>query len=84
MASRTTIISHEENGSNIECDTDIPLVVLGVQATEHQTRALEERKRTPAVGDREVRVETGIPEWLPPFTEGLTRVIVKFDRRISS
>ena len=31
----------------------MPLVSLGVQATEHQTQAVEERKGTPAVGDHE-------------------------------
>ena len=58
-------------------------MVPGVQATDHQTQALGDRKRTLAVGDHERSVETQLPEWLQPFTEGLTRVIFKFDRRIS-
>ena len=55
-----------KNGKNIECRTvkHIRLVVPGVQATEHQTKALEERKRTPAVGDHQRSAETKIPEWL--------------------
>ena len=37
-----------------------------VQATENQTKALEERKRTPAVGDHKRSVETEMSEWLQP------------------
>ena len=64
-----------KNGKNIECniDNNTPLVFPGAQATEHQTKALGERKRTPAVGDHAEWVETEKPEWLQPFTEGLTR-----------
>ena len=49
-----------KNGKNIECNIDnhIPLVVPGAQATEHQTKSLGERKRTPAVGDHEQWVGT--------------------------
>ena len=37
-----------------------PLVVPGVQATEHQTKALGHRRRTPALGDHERSVDTEI------------------------
>ena len=47
-------------------------------------KAVEERKRTPAVGQHERSVETDIPERLPRFTKGLDEVIFKFDRCISS
>ena len=50
----------------------MPLVVPGVQATEHQTKALSDWKR-PAVRHRERRVETELPEWLRTFTEGLAK-----------
>ena len=45
MPSRSSVISHQE-WENIELKTDnhIPLVVPGVQATEHQTKALDDRK----------------------------------------
>ena len=74
-----------KNGRNIECKTDnhIPLVVPSAQASEHQTKALEERKRTPAVGDHELKVETLSPEWLQPFHGKIDTEIVKFDRRLS-
>ena len=64
-----------ENVRNIECKTDNhnPLLVPGVQATEHQTKALGDRTQTQAVGDHERRWETESPEWLQPFTEGLTK-----------
>ena len=63
-------MSHQE-WENIECKTDnhVPLFVPSVQATDHQTRALGDRKQTQAVGDHELKVETGLPEWLQPFTE---------------
>ena len=51
----------------------IPLVVPGVQATEHETEALDHRLQTRAVGDHVQHVETDLPEWLQQFTEGLTR-----------
>ena len=62
-------------GRQIECkiDNNTPLVVPGVQATEHHTKALGDRKPAQAVEDHERRVETKLPEWLQPFTEGLTR-----------
>ena len=44
-----------------------------MQATEQQTKALGDQKPAQAVGDHERRVETGPPEWLQPFTEGLTK-----------
>ena len=44
-----------------------------MQATEHQTKALRDRKHTRAVCYHELQVETELPEWLQPFTEGLTR-----------
>ena len=50
-----------------------PQVVPGVQATEHQTKALGDRKPAQAVGDHELHAETEFPEFLEPFTEGLTR-----------
>ena len=48
----------------IECKTDDrnPLVVPGVQATEHQTQVLDDRKQTQAVGDHERWVETELLE----------------------
>ena len=65
-----------KTSKNIECKTDnhILLVVPGVQATEHQTKALDDRKQTRVVGDHGLWVETELPERLQPFTEGLTRV----------
>ena len=56
-------MSHQE-WEKIECNTDnhIPLVVLGVQATEHQTKVLGDRESTQAVDDHERRVETKLPE----------------------
>ena len=61
-------------GENIECKTGnrITQVVLGVQATDHQTQALDDRKQRRAVGDHNLRVDAELPEWLQPFTEGLT------------
>ena len=55
-----------KNGRNIDCnsDNDIPLVVPGMQAVDHQTRALGDRKQTRAVGDRDLQVETDLPDWL--------------------
>ena len=47
--------------------------IVCVQATEHQTTALGDRKLAQAVGDHVRRVATNLPEWLQPFTEGLTR-----------
>ena len=63
-----------KNGRTTDCETDnhIPLVVPSVQATEHQTKALDDRKQKRAVGDYEQRVETELPERLQPFMEGLT------------
>ena len=63
-----------KNGRNFECKTDnhIPLVVPGVQAAVHQTRALGDRRQTRAVGDHERQAEIDLPEWLQPFTKGLT------------
>ena len=37
-----------------------------------QTNALDDRKPAQRVVDHEGRVETGLPEWLQPFTERLT------------
>ena len=52
-------MSHQEQEQHrVQHRHSIPLVVPGAQATEHQTKALGERKRTPAVGDHEQRVET--------------------------
>ena len=72
-----------KHGGTMESKTDshIPLVVPDMQATDHQTRALGDRKQTRAVGARAQQVETEMQKWLPPFTEGLTGEIVKFDRR---
>ena len=74
MASRSAIIYNQE-WENIECNTGnhMPFVVPGVQATEHQTKSVGNRKQTQAVGDHERRVETELPERLQPFKEGLTR-----------
>ena len=46
--------------------TITPLVVPGVQATEHQIKALGDQKQTQIVGDHERRVETELPPWLQP------------------
>ena len=82
MASRSAIIFHQE-WEKIDSKTDnhILLVVPDVQATPHQTKALDNRKRPQAVGGHE---RTELPEWLQPFTHGLIKAIFKFDRRISS
>ena len=48
--------------SNVKNDNVIPLLAPGVQATEHQTHALNDRKQTRAVGDHERSVETNLPE----------------------
>ena len=56
-----------------ETNSHFSLVVPGVHAADHQTNVLDERKQTRAVGDHEVLVETGLPEWLQPLTEGWTR-----------
>ena len=44
-----------------------------MQAIEHQTKALDDRKRTPAVGHDDGSVETQLLVWRQPVTEGLTR-----------
>ena len=46
-------------GPKIDCKTDnhIPLVVPGVPSTEHQTKAVGERKQAQVVGDHERRVQ---------------------------
>ena len=62
-----------KNERQTKCKTDNHLVVPSVQATENQTKAPENPKRTPAVCDHERSAETQVPEWLQPFTEGLTR-----------
>ena len=41
-----------------KANNHIPLVVQGVQATEHQTKALGDLKPAQAVGDHKRRVET--------------------------
>ena len=51
----------------------MPLVGPGEQATEHPTKALEERKRTRAVGDHERSVEIKLPERLQLLIERLTK-----------
>ena len=53
-------------------DNHIPVVIPGGQATDHQTRALGDRKQTRAVGDHELKVETDLPGRLQPFREGIT------------
>ena len=45
------------------------MVIPDVQAS----KALGHRKQTRAKSDHELRVETELPEWLQPFTEGWTR-----------
>ena len=64
-----------KHGRKTACETDkhILLVVSGVQATEHQTKALDDPKQTRDVGDYELRVETELPRWFQLVTEGLTR-----------
>ena len=51
-------------------------------------RAPDQRSGWPEAGTscgrHERRVETELPEWLQPFTEGLTGRIFKFGRRLSS
>ena len=68
-----------KNGRNIECKTDnhIPLVVPGVQATDHQTKALGHRKRTPAVGDHERSLDTEIRRHVVYSAFGFTGVITR-------
>ena len=68
-----------KNGRNIECKTDnyILLVVPGVQATEHQAKALGHRKRTPAVGDHERSVDTEIRWHLVFSAFGFAGVITR-------
>ena len=46
---------HTKNGSKMESKTDnrISLVVPGVQATEHRTSAVGDRKLAQAVGDHD-------------------------------
>ena len=66
--------------SSVKTENHIPLVLPGVQANEHLTKSLGDRKPAHAVGDHEQRVETELPERLQPFMEG----IFNFDRRISS
>ena len=63
---------------NNEREQSVPCV----QTTVHPTEVLDDRKQTQAVGNPECRVETELPEWQQPFTEGLTRRIPV--RRISS
>ena len=58
--------------SSVKPTTTFLGVVPGVQATVHQTKALGDRNQTQAVGDHERSVETKLPEWLQPPTEGLT------------
>ena len=62
-------------GENIESGNSchIFLVVPGVQSNRRIANpALGDQKQTRAVGDHELQVETVIPEWLQPPTEGLT------------
>ena len=70
--------------SNVKPTTTFPLLSQAFKEPLTQTRALCDWKQTRVVGDDELQVETGLAEWLQPFTEGLTRGIVNFDRRLSS
>ena len=47
-----------------ECETDnhVLLVVPGVQATDHQTKTLDDWKQTRAVSDHQLHVDTELPE----------------------
>ena len=82
-------VSHRKivkNGRNIEGKTEnhIPVVIPGVQATDHQSRALGDRKQTRAVGDQDLKVETVSPGRLQPFTEGKTTASKSSSRTSSS
>ena len=59
--------------SSVKTDNHVPLVVPGVQATDHQTKALGNQKQTRSVGDRDLHVNQELPERLQQLTEGLTR-----------
>ena len=59
--------------ANVKQTTTFTLVVPVMQTTDHQTQALGGQKHTRAVGDHKLHVLTDLPEWLQPFTEGLTR-----------
>ena len=63
MASKSANIS-QKNGSTFECkpDNHIPLVGPSVQATKHQTEALEYWKQTRIVGDHVFKVDTPVPK----------------------
>ena len=67
MACGSATISHQQWEKT---DNHIPLVVPDVQATDHKTKALDDRKPAQDVGDFERRVETKLPEWHQPFMEG--------------
>ena len=60
----------------IDCKTDnhIPLVVPGVQATEHRTEALGGRKQVQAVDDHVLHMVQNYQNGFQPFTAGLTRI----------
>ena len=47
--------------------------ILHSCSSEHQSKALNDGKRSQAAGDHERSVETELPEWLQPVTDGLTR-----------
>ena len=76
---KSAIISHQEwEKMDGTTDNHVPLVVPGVQATDHQTKALGDRRWTRAVGDHGLKVEkTDLPEWHRPVTEEL-----KGDRQV--
>ena len=61
--------------SYLKCNTDnhITLAVPGVHAAAHQTKTLDDWKRTQAVGDHEPSVETQSTRMASTITEGLTR-----------
>ena len=74
-------------GQTIDCKTDKQFLLddPGVHANDHQTHALGHRKKTRAVGDHELHVETELPERLQQAIHGqIDTGIFNFRRRISS
>ena len=74
-------------GQIIDCKTDKQFLLddPGVHANDHQTHALGHRKKTRAVGDHELHVETELPERLQQAIHGqIDTGIFNFRRRISS
>ena len=75
-----------ENGKKIECNTDnhIPLVVPGVQETEHQTKALENGSEHQPSGRSRATSGNRMTRTAATTHVRIDEEIFKFDRRISS